>query len=162
MSDQRRLRLIQAWVLTYPLSAQRRLIRLGGCPGWAESSLGAVILLVLLWGCSYSLSKVPDKHVCNNMQMHKVCIFYTQKLNETCHTLKETISCSFVVYAELAPMLQYYKATELFRASTWTNDSYLSFIIILSNGAQKAHMNQNDVTMLGNVYTYVAQGSSNK
>ena len=29
------------WVLSYPLSAQRKLIRLGGCPGWAESSLGA-------------------------------------------------------------------------------------------------------------------------
>ena len=32
----------KAWVLRYPLSAQRRLlIRLGGCPGWSESSLGA-------------------------------------------------------------------------------------------------------------------------
>ena len=29
------------WVLSYPLSTQRRLIRLGGCPGWSESSLGA-------------------------------------------------------------------------------------------------------------------------
>ena len=29
------------WILTYPLSAQRRLIRLGGCPGWSESSQGA-------------------------------------------------------------------------------------------------------------------------
>ena len=42
----------KAWVLSYPLSAQRRLIRLGGCPGWSESSLGAVILLVLSWGGS--------------------------------------------------------------------------------------------------------------
>ena len=32
---------------------QRRLIRLGRCPGWSESSLGAeVILLVLSWGSS--------------------------------------------------------------------------------------------------------------
>ena len=29
------------WVLSYPFSTQRRLIRLGGCPGWSESSLGA-------------------------------------------------------------------------------------------------------------------------
>ena len=29
------------WVLSYPLSAQWRLIRLGGCPGWSDSSLGA-------------------------------------------------------------------------------------------------------------------------
>ena len=32
------------WVFSYPLSAQRRLIRLGGCPGWSESSLGAQLL----------------------------------------------------------------------------------------------------------------------
>ena len=29
------------WVLSYPLSAQRRLIRLSGCQSWSESSLGA-------------------------------------------------------------------------------------------------------------------------
>ena len=40
----------KAWVLTYPLSAQRRLIRLVRCLGWSESSLGAhAILLVLSW-----------------------------------------------------------------------------------------------------------------
>ena len=33
---------------------QRRLIRLGRCPGWSESSLGAhAVLLVLSWGSSY-------------------------------------------------------------------------------------------------------------
>ena len=31
----------KAWVLSYPLSAQRRLIRQGGYRGWSESSLGA-------------------------------------------------------------------------------------------------------------------------
>ena len=31
----------KAWDLSYPLSAQQRLIRPGGCPGWSESSLGA-------------------------------------------------------------------------------------------------------------------------
>ena len=30
----------KAWVLSYPLSTQRRLIRPGRCPGWSESSLG--------------------------------------------------------------------------------------------------------------------------
>ena len=34
------VRLKKALVLSYPLSAQRRLIRLGGCPGCSESSLG--------------------------------------------------------------------------------------------------------------------------
>ena len=33
----------------------KSLIRLGRCPGWSESSLGAqIILLVLLWGISYT------------------------------------------------------------------------------------------------------------
>ena len=31
----------KAWVLSYPLSTQRSLIRLGGCPGGSESSPGA-------------------------------------------------------------------------------------------------------------------------
>ena len=36
------------WVFCYPLSAQRRLIRLCGCPGWSESSLGAHVILFVL------------------------------------------------------------------------------------------------------------------
>ena len=35
------VRMKRALVLSYPLRAQRKLIRLGGCPGWSESSLGA-------------------------------------------------------------------------------------------------------------------------
>ena len=35
------VRMKKVWFLSYPLSAQRRLIRLGQCPGWSESSLGA-------------------------------------------------------------------------------------------------------------------------
>ena len=45
----------KAWVLSYPLSAQRRLIKLGGCPGWSESSLRTVVLF-LSWGGSYAWS----------------------------------------------------------------------------------------------------------
>ena len=36
----------KAWVLSYPLSAQRRLIRLGRCPGWSQPSLGAQVILL--------------------------------------------------------------------------------------------------------------------
>ena len=36
------------WVLSYPLSTQRRLIRLGGCPSWSESSQGAHLFC---WFC---------------------------------------------------------------------------------------------------------------
>ena len=35
------VRMKKGWVLSYPISAERRLIRLGGCPGWSESSLAA-------------------------------------------------------------------------------------------------------------------------
>ena len=34
------VRMKKVWVHSYQLSAQGRLIRLGGCPGWSESSLG--------------------------------------------------------------------------------------------------------------------------
>ena len=50
------VRMKKAWFISYPLSAQRRLIRLGWCPGWSESLLGAhATLLVLSWGSSYLL-----------------------------------------------------------------------------------------------------------
>ena len=42
------VRMKKVWVLSCPLSAQRRLIRLGGCPGWSEYSLGAQSLC---WFC---------------------------------------------------------------------------------------------------------------
>ena len=35
------VRMKKAGVLSYPLSTAKTLIRLGGCPGWSESSLGA-------------------------------------------------------------------------------------------------------------------------
>ena len=35
------VRMQKAWVLSYPMSAQQRLIRLGWCLGWSKSSLGA-------------------------------------------------------------------------------------------------------------------------
>ena len=42
------VRMKKAWVLSYPMSTQRRLIRLGGYPSWSESSLGAQSLC---WFC---------------------------------------------------------------------------------------------------------------
>ena len=44
----------KTWVLSYSLSAQQRLIRLGRCPGCSESLLGAhAILLILSCGGSF-------------------------------------------------------------------------------------------------------------
>ena len=36
------------WVLSYPKSEQGKLIRLGRCPGWSESSLGTQVILLVL------------------------------------------------------------------------------------------------------------------
>ena len=41
----------KALVLSYPLSAQWRLIRLGGCSGWSESSLGGRTVTLLVLSC---------------------------------------------------------------------------------------------------------------
>ena len=46
------VRMKKAWVLSYLLSAQRRLHRLDGCPGWSESSLDAQVILLVLSCCS--------------------------------------------------------------------------------------------------------------
>ena len=45
------------WVLSYPLSEQRRLIRPGGCPGWSEFSLDAHVTLLVL-SCTGSIDLV--------------------------------------------------------------------------------------------------------
>ena len=59
----------KAWVLSYPLSAQQRLIRLGGGPGWSESSLDARHFVVFVvwqlkwvfsWPSKMSLLKVKN------------------------------------------------------------------------------------------------------
>ena len=42
------------WVLGYPLSIQRRLIKLGWCPCWSESSLGTQVILLLFFSCCNS------------------------------------------------------------------------------------------------------------
>ena len=49
------VRMKKHWVLSYPLSIQWTLIRLGGCPGWFESSLGAHVSLLVLSCCGSSI-----------------------------------------------------------------------------------------------------------
>ena len=61
------VRMKKAWVLSYPLSAQRRLIRLGRCPGWSESLLGAqslcwfchVAAQILFWYVAEKIKEIP-------------------------------------------------------------------------------------------------------
>ena len=50
------------WALNYLLSAQWRLIRLGGCAGWSESSLGAhANVLVLSCGGSFECREASSE-----------------------------------------------------------------------------------------------------
>ena len=53
------VRMKKAWVLIYPLSAQRRLIKLGGCPGWSESSLVAFAILLVLSCVDSNILLIP-------------------------------------------------------------------------------------------------------
>ena len=62
------VRLKKARILSYPLSAQLRLIRLCECPGWSESLLGAhAILLVLSWFGSYTATFLVSMHAYINI-----------------------------------------------------------------------------------------------
>ena len=54
----------KALVHSYPLCAQRRLIRLGGCPGWSESSLGTHTILLVLSGGGSFVEQVTLKVIC--------------------------------------------------------------------------------------------------
>ena len=68
-------------VFTVHSCGQRRLIRLGGCPGWSESSLGAhAILLVLSRAGSYAYS---------NDQLHEPC---QKTYRRTCAPSEDSVS----------------------------------------------------------------------
>ena len=66
----------KAWSLATLWRTAKTLIRLGWCPGWSESSLGAqVILLVLSCGSSY-MSHVKTKSafgVCDQLRFKTAC-----------------------------------------------------------------------------------------
>ena len=75
----------ESWVISYPLIAQRRLIRLGGCTGWSKSLLGAhVIMLVLSCGGSFVIfgdKMVPQKFsiILSILFIYNIllcCVFY--------------------------------------------------------------------------------------
>ena len=57
----------KAWVLSYPLSAQLRLIRLGRCPGWSDIDQAGCTLILLVLSC-------PSSNVtfCNSRSVGRV------------------------------------------------------------------------------------------
>ena len=55
----------------------KTLIRLGGCPGWSESSLGAhAILLVLSWGGSNSSMTIIILNTCTDRSGQTLTVFF--------------------------------------------------------------------------------------
>ena len=61
------VRMKKAWVLSYPLGTQWRLIRLGRCPGWSESSLSTHAVLLVLSCCgSYYKCWIASKIIFSN------------------------------------------------------------------------------------------------
>ena len=69
----------------------KTLIRLGGCPGWSESSLGAVILLVLSRGSSIIQLFTSMEHVWNNF-CFSCKLIYVPNLNK----IWCVVSCLFL------------------------------------------------------------------
>ena len=51
---------------THPLNAMKTLIRLGGCPGWSESSLGAQVILLVL-SCTEIISWFISWKLCGQV-----------------------------------------------------------------------------------------------
>ena len=66
----------KAWVLSYALSEQRRLIRLGGCPGCSESSLGAQSFC---WFCHEAAHLCPESWVNGYVISELTGLFNQQK-----------------------------------------------------------------------------------
>ena len=112
------VRMKKAWVLSYPLSIQRRLTRLGGCPGWSESSLGAHSFC---WFChvvaqfvkpSFSLSHVMRKPVlaiCEQQRCRSACS-YVESDQHLCCSLSR-------LYDSIIPILAKSKISRLQLAS---------------------------------------------
>ena len=86
------VRMKKAWVLSYPLSAQLRLIRLGGCPGWPESSLGAhAILLVLSWSGSVFFTYIFAQFISQISTFRLIKAFFKRVKFLQCYTIFSSI-----------------------------------------------------------------------
>ena len=72
----------KAWVLGYSLSAHQRLIRLGRCPSWSESSLGAQSFC---WVCHVAPHLICSKKFCFTATCQQSCKTQFEPLHEkTC------------------------------------------------------------------------------
>ena len=68
----------------------KTLIRLGRCPGRAESSLGAQVILLVL-SCTYSLSKKPSVLFCS-CKLYELC--HKKTCLQVCDQVRLKPTCS--------------------------------------------------------------------
>ena len=90
-------------VLSYPLSAQGRLIRLGGCLGWSESLLGAQVILLV---CRDVAHLILQNYEPGHSKTYKNCMWvqwHRDKPDQPAHvhSLINVLSETFILYVDL-------------------------------------------------------------
>ena len=80
------------WVLNYLLSAQWRLIRLGSCPGWSESSLGTHHFVGLSCGGSIVNGMLKLNTLTHSLTLYYTKIVWGKKKKELHAHVKSAIS----------------------------------------------------------------------
>ena len=99
-SDQS-LRCAFSWLLrtqSFLVRTAKTQIRLGGCPGWSESSLGAhAILLVLSWGGPFIVSAIKDDYSSTEMYNKD---FNPNSESEAIHFVSSKLASTLIRYEE--------------------------------------------------------------
>ena len=69
------VRMTKPWILSYPQDhTEKSLIRLGNCPGWSESSLGAHAMLILsCWGSFSCFLMFQIRTVSSEFGTYRLC-----------------------------------------------------------------------------------------
>ena len=88
----------------------KTLIRLGGCPGWSESSLGAqIMLLVLSRGSSYQNWSAADKKISKKENCILKWIFYLDlKFQRALSEQWCMFLCIYHIYSNKCPVILFY------------------------------------------------------
>ena len=90
------VRMKKAWVLSYPLRVQGRLIRLGECPGWSESSLGAQ---PHRWFC-HEAAQLPMASVTSQKLWASTCTYHIYKRPAKAQA-SQSLRCSHIWSMEI-------------------------------------------------------------
>ena len=125
-SDQSLCYSLNGWLRTQAsfMRTGKTLIRLGGCPGWSESSLGAhAILLVLSWGGSYVIAGCIDfigfvpalTHMSHVMRKPAFAICEQQRRRSACANSLRSLISTFVIRCldSIIPLVSIYEILSL-------------------------------------------------